>query len=130
MNESKKVGLTTHSLSPPHPPILSPGPAFGVRRTRLFMIEHLHHRWRQRRLRLFLDGGGIPYDVSFLLYEQLSVFGCVEPNPGWPTRHEESMRQAEYSSDGGEEISKHTTKVEKSRYVRDFWEPVLSLARA
>jgi hypothetical protein len=94
-------------------------------------VKKFHHRWRQRRLRLYLDGAGVPYDVSFILYQQLTVFGCVEPHPGWwPTRHEASTKEhAEYSAGGGKQITKHITKTEKSRYVREFWEPVLSMAR-
>jgi hypothetical protein len=47
------------------------------------MVVRLHRRRRQRRLNVTMHGAGVSYDVSFLSYEALTVFGCVESNPGW-----------------------------------------------
>ena len=40
------------------------------------------HRKLRRRKHSYLDGAGVPYDVTFINFELLTVFGCVEKNPG------------------------------------------------
>ena len=67
---------------------------------------------------------------SFMGPLELGTCPATQLLPAASADADESSEYARWTFFGGEEISKHTTKVEKSRYVRDFWEPVLSLARA